>query len=175
MPVVRLVLELKRDFHLDLVMHAEALFMNNVGSNSGSAAGVHSGRDHDLVFRKRLFRDQRARQVEFAAGPTVVMAERPQVGDYVINLIRLEQLAEGGHDLREAARRAAVDDYVFPRRIGLWCGLITTREIRESVGTLELSQRLRRATAIAAVTGDTSRLINALAILYVMGSLPDSL
>jgi hypothetical protein len=64
-----------------------------------------------------------------------------------------------------------VEDYVFPRRVGLGSGLIATGEVRKGVGTPELGQRLRRADAAGSVTGNASRFVNALAVLNVMGPL----
>src|SRR6202040_3837665 len=99
----------------------------------------------------------------------------PHVGDYVIDLVRREQFAEGGHDLREGARRPSMDDHVFPRRVGLRSGLIATAEDRKSVGPPELRQRLRCAIPAGSVTSDASRLVNALAVLDIMGPLLDGL
>src|SRR3984957_3630361 len=163
-----LVLEQKRDVYLKLVVHAEALFVNNVCGYSGGTVSVGRRGQHFLVFRKRLFGDLRERQIEFAAGPMIVAAETPQVGNKVIDLVRRKQFAESRHDLREAARRPAMDNHVFPHRVRLGSGLIATREIGKSFGTLELGQRLRRTPAVGSMTGNTSRLVKALAILNIV-------
>ena len=76
-----LVLEQKWHVYLKLVVHAEALFVNDVTGDSGGAVSVHLGGQHFLIFRKCLFRDLRERQIEFATGPMIVAAETPQVGD----------------------------------------------------------------------------------------------
>jgi hypothetical protein len=68
-----------------------------------------------------------------------------------------------------------MEDYVFPSRVGLRSGLIATGEIWKSVGTRELGQRLRCANAVDSVTGNASRLVNALAVFEIMGPLLDGL
>jgi hypothetical protein len=64
-----------------------------------------------------------------------------------------------------------MQDHVFPCGVGLRSGLIATGEVRKGVGTPELGHRLRRADAAGSVTGNASRLVNALAVLNVMGPL----
>jgi hypothetical protein len=68
-----------------------------------------------------------------------------------------------------------MEDHVFPRRVGLRCSLIATAEVRKSVGTTELGQRLRGASAAGSVAGNASRFVNALAVLNIMGTLLDGL
>src|SRR6478736_4249494 len=97
-----LVLELQRHVHFNLVVYAEALFVNDVGRKSGSAVSVYCSGDDFFIFRKRLFRDKGAWQVEFATRPMLVVTESPQVGDQVIDLVRRQQFAESRHDFREA-------------------------------------------------------------------------
>src|SRR5258708_14895638 len=103
-----LVLEQKWDVHLKLVVHAEALFVNDVGGKSGSAVSVRRGGQHFLVFRKCFFRDLREPQLEFAARPMTVAAETPQSAGSIIDLVPRKQLAETRHDLREAGRSSAI-------------------------------------------------------------------
>jgi hypothetical protein len=61
-----------------------------------------------------------------------------------------------------------MEDHVFPSRVGLRGSLIATTEVRKSVGTPELGQRLGCAAAAGSVTCNASRLEDALPILNVM-------
>jgi L-aminopeptidase/D-esterase-like protein len=94
----------------------------------------------------------------------LVGTEAAQIGDNVVDLLRRQQLSPYRHDLREAARRPAVRDHVFPGGVGFGRGLIALGEIGKGVRPLESRGRLGSAPPIAAMTSDTRRLEDARAV-----------
>ena len=83
---VILVLIVQGTVDFDLVLRAEALFVDEVGGEARRAGGVGGGGDDEFVLRKGFFRDQSAGQIEFSARPVRIGAEGAQVGDDVIDV-----------------------------------------------------------------------------------------
>ena len=164
LPVMILVLIIEWKVDFDLVLHAEALLVDEVGGEAGRAGGVGGGGDDEFVLRIGFFRDQSAGQIELSAGPVRIGAEGAQVGDDVVDVCGGKQVAEGRHDGGEAARWAAVDDDGFPRGVGLGCGLRALREIGKGAGAQELGGGLGSALAQIAVTGDAAGLVDLFAV-----------
>src|SRR5579871_5091621 len=93
------------DWHIDLnlVTAGESLLMDHIGGPAWSAACIPCGGDDLLVFRKRLFRDERAWHVQLTERVVMhVVAKRPDVSDDVVDLLVAQRVAKGGHNLRKA-------------------------------------------------------------------------
>src|SRR5258708_16883322 len=128
MPDMVLVLESYWDIHFNLVLHAKALLVHYVRSNAGRSLGIDYGAENDFVFRKRLLGIQPKRQIQFSSWPVRILTEAPHVLDHHIDLLGGECLGKRWHNLREAPRRPAMDDHVFPGRVRLSRGLIASAE-----------------------------------------------
>ena len=117
-------------------------------------------REHPLVFRERLFGDERSRKVEIAERPSPLHAERAYVIDHPHDF-RLGQLVpEGRHDPVECSRRTALMDNRQPIEIGLWGRQAAVREVRRI--DVEAANRDGLATPVAAMTGRARSLVNLL-------------
>ena len=159
-----LVLKLQRNVDLDLIFYSEALLVNDVHAHARSSPGIDCAGDYNLVFGKSLFCNQRAWQIQLASRPVLVGAQGAQIGDDVVDLLRTQQLSPYRHDFREAARRPAMHDHVFPDGVRFGRSLIAPGEIGEGVRPHESRSRLRSAPPVAGVTSDTSRLEDALTV-----------
>lgn len=159
-PGVALVLEVDGDVHFNLIFLSEALLVNDVGFYSGSALSVGSARDYDLIFRISLFGDDSARQVQLTARPPGFSAEASHIPDDRIDLRGAQGFAERGHDLRESARGAAVNDNGLPSGVWLRGGLIAASEIRKGSWLLEPRDGLGRASTVGPMTGDASGFVD---------------
>ena len=77
-----------------------------------------TGRPHGLVFRKRLLGEERARQVQIAAWPGRIVAERPEILDGSLDLVVGQRVAKCGHATVERAHLPAAMSHGHP--VGEW-------------------------------------------------------
>jgi len=146
-----------RQANLDLIDRAEALFPEElVGQRVRSFADHGRGND-GLVLGVGLLGEQRARQVELAARPTCIRAERADVGERCGDLVRPQRFAEGGHEAVEAADRPPAMRDRVPVRIGLASSEVAIGEVGKR--HVETEQVGADAAAVAAVASGTGRRI----------------
>ena len=89
-----------------------------------------------------------------------VVAEAAEIGNDVVDLLVGEQLAEGGHDLREAVVGAAVDDGGLVGGVDFGSGLVAGGKVREAVGAGEDGEALVGAFAVRAVAGNATAFVD---------------
>ena len=78
------------DRHVDFVLAAgaDAMFVDDLVGHGLGARRRDAGRQHGFVLRKRLLGEEGAREVQVAARPRRVLAERPEVLDGALDLLR---------------------------------------------------------------------------------------
>ena len=109
------------------------LSMTSVSRRAGP--GVGGTGDNDFVFGECFFGDEGTGKVQLARGVVVgVLAEAAHVGDDVVDLVIGNEIAEGRHDLRQAAGRSAVDDGGLPVAVGLGRCSGAIGEVRPGIG-----------------------------------------
>jgi hypothetical protein len=158
-PAVILISEVEGHIDFNLIFHAEALLVNDVGFEAGSALRIGGGGENDFVFRISLLGDERARQIEFSARPVRVIAEGPKIVNNFVDLRRGKGFGKRGHDLREAAIRTSIDDDRFPSAVGLGGSLVAAGEVGKGIRRLEAGDRFWSALPVRAVTGDASSIV----------------
>src|ERR1700751_1384179 len=158
------------DGHVDLklVAASEGLLLDDVGGPAYGASGIGCGGDDELVFGESFFGYEGTGKIELAGREVVdVPAEGAGIGDDIVDLFVREEVAKGGHDLREAESAATVHDDSFVRDIGFRSGLVAAGEVWPSIRADESSARIRCALSIGTVAGDASVVVDDLAVLGV--------
>ena len=155
------LLECDRHGHLDLVPRAEPSFVDQLVPDRPLAATRERRRPHRFVLRERLLGEERARQVEVAARPGRLPAERAQMADRQRDLLRRERVAERRHVTVEPADGPAFVHDGLPIRIGLRGGERAVAEVRK--GDVEPDDRPGRPAAIRAVAGGARGAVHVLA------------
>src|SRR5690606_38703583 len=139
----------ERHRELPLVARAEPLLVDELVHPRAGTLDGEDGREDELVFRVRLLGDLRARQVELAARPPVIAAERADVVHHALELIHRERGAERGHQPAEPADRTALVRDGDPVRVRLAGCEAAVGEVGERY--VEPDERLRRAGAVHTV------------------------
>src|SRR5205809_3772251 len=114
-------------------------------------------RDHPLVLRKRLFDEERPREVELTGRPAELPAQRASVAHHRADLRRRPGLPEGGHIERQPERRPAVRDDADPAGFGFRGARLALLQVRRGHG--ETRRRRGLATPVGSVTLAAPRLI----------------
>src|SRR5262245_45196835 len=115
-----------------------------------------------FAFRERLFSEERAWEVEITAGPSRIVAERPEVLDHRLNLVVRQCIAERRHVTVEPADRPAPMHHGVPiaERLNRVRG--TVGEIRQR--RIETDHALRRTLSIRSMTRRAVVLENVFAV-----------
>jgi hypothetical protein len=93
-PRVVLILEIDWNIDFNLIVFPEALLVNDMTRSPRRALRIEARRQHNFVFGIRFFRNQRPRQIQFPTRPARILAEAPQIGHQVINLLRRTRRTE---------------------------------------------------------------------------------
>src|SRR5207247_8726901 len=110
-----LMFEAKRDRQLNLIPDSETPLVDDFVGHRGGALGVDRRGDNGFVLWKSLVGDHGTWQIELAARPAVA-AETAHVLNHFLNLVGLQRLGEGRHDLREPSGGSSIVDVRLPVR-----------------------------------------------------------
>ena len=152
---VRVLLEGQWRHQLDLVARPDAPLVDQVVADGPVTARGHGRHPHHFVLGERLLGEERPRQVQVAARPARVRAERPHMADRQRDLVRRERIAERRHVPVEAADRSAFVDDAEPVHVGFGGGERAVGEIRQR--RVESDDRPGRAGAVGTMAGDAGR------------------
>ena len=145
----------------DLVPRPEPLLVDQLVLDRALAAAGHGRRPDRFVLGKRLLGEERARQVQVAARPRRIGAERADMADRERDVLWRQRVAERRHVAIEAADRAALMDDGVPVRVGFAGRKRAVAEVGK--GRVEADDRRAGSPAIRAVAGGTGRAVHVLA------------
>src|SRR6185503_1513836 len=158
---VGVLLHVDWDRQLELVTDAEPLFVDDLAADRLLSGGGEGGGEDRLVFRKTLLDEERPRQVQIAARPCRVVAERPEMLNHGLDVGRRQGVAEGRHMAIEPADRPAFVNHGKPVAKRLRRRKRTVGEVRQI--EVEADDAAGRAATVEPVTGGARELVDVLA------------